>query len=124
MVRNLPLTTGKVRTLRSQPTAAMTRYLRHAAALALALAATADAADAGRPRPVVATRARVRLRATPTAAFGIFTIVTQGRVRLLERFGKYKATLEPGFHFKIPLVDKARPVTMKEIVLDTPPQVL
>jgi len=65
---------------------------------------------------------RLGRRRPPKSAFGFFTIVTQGNVRLLERFGKYKTTLDPGFHFKIPLVDKARPVTTKEIVLDTPPQ--
>ena len=51
-----------------------------------------------------------------------FTIVTQGNVKLQERLGKYKRTLGPGFHWIIPFVDQARPISTKEIVLDTPPQ--
>ena len=51
-----------------------------------------------------------------------FTIVTQGNVKLQERLGKYKRTLEPGFHWIIPLLDQTRLISTKEIVLDTPPQ--
>ena len=50
------------------------------------------------------------------------TVVGQGSVRLLERFGKYKCTLEPGLHWTIPFVDRAHKVTTKELVVDTPPQ--
>ena len=50
------------------------------------------------------------------------TIVRSGSVKLLERFGKYKRTLEPGLHWTIPLVDSCRTISTREIVLDTPPQ--
>ena len=49
-------------------------------------------------------------------------VVRQGSVALLERFGEYKQTLSPGLHWIIPIVDSCRTMSMKERVLDTPPQ--
>ena len=55
------------------------------------------------------------------AALG-FKIVRQHEAGLLERWGRYKATLDPGLHLIVPLVDKVRRVDMREIVVDVPPQ--
>ena len=41
---------------------------------------------------------------------------------IIERLGKYKATVDPGLHIIIPLVDKMRTVDMREQVVDVPPQ--
>ena len=50
-------------------------------------------------------------------------IVPQKTVFIIERLGKYSATLEAGFHILIPFVDKvAYRHSMKEMVLDVPPQ--
>jgi regulator of protease activity HflC (stomatin/prohibitin superfamily) len=49
-------------------------------------------------------------------------VVREGSVALLERFGEYKQTLSPGLHWIIPIVDSCRTMSMKERVLDTPPQ--
>lgn len=37
-----------------------------------------------------------------------FTIVPQQTAIVIERLGKYKVTLEPGFHFLIPIVDNIK----------------
>ena len=51
-------------------------------------------------------------------------IVPQKTVFIIERLGKYYATLEAGFHILIPFVDKvAYRHSMKEMVMDVPPQV-
>ncbi len=51
-------------------------------------------------------------------------IVPQRTVYIIERLGKYYATLEAGFHILIPFVDKvAYRHSMKEMVIDVPPQV-
>lgn len=50
------------------------------------------------------------------------TIVKQGSVKLLERFGEYKRTLTPGLHWTAPIFESCRTVSLKEIVIDTPPQ--
>jgi regulator of protease activity HflC (stomatin/prohibitin superfamily) len=51
-------------------------------------------------------------------------IVPQKTVFIIERLGKYFATLEAGFHILIPFVDKvAYRHSMKEMVMDVPPQV-
>ena len=53
----------------------------------------------------------------------LFIIVTMREEVVLERLGKYKATLEPGFHFLIPFIDRAAyRQEMREQVLDVPPQ--
>ena len=53
----------------------------------------------------------------------MFIIVEMREEVILERLGKYKATLEPGFHFLIPFVDRAAyRQEMREQVIDVPPQ--
>ena len=50
-------------------------------------------------------------------------IVPQARAYVVERLGAYYATWQVGLHFKIPLIDKvARKVSLKEKVIDFPPQ--
>jgi regulator of protease activity HflC (stomatin/prohibitin superfamily) len=50
-------------------------------------------------------------------------IVPQGSTRVVERLGKYHATLEPGLNVIIPLIDKVvHEVPTKDIVLEIPPQ--
>ena len=52
-----------------------------------------------------------------------FIIVEMREEVILERFGKYHATLTPGFHFVIPFVDRvAYRHEMREQVLDVPHQ--
>ncbi len=50
-------------------------------------------------------------------------VVPQKTVFIVERLGKYNATLEAGFHILIPFVDRvAYKHSMKEMVIDVPPQ--
>ena len=50
-------------------------------------------------------------------------IVPQATEYVVERLGKYHDTWSAGLHVKIPVIDKImRQVTVKEQVLDTPPQ--
>lgn len=50
-------------------------------------------------------------------------IVRQGYEYTLERFGKFRTTLRPGFHFIIPFVNRVgHKVNMMERVLDVPSQ--
>ncbi len=50
-------------------------------------------------------------------------IVPQANAYVLERLGAYYDTWQVGLHFKIPLIDKvARKVSLKEHVIDFPPQ--
>ena len=50
-------------------------------------------------------------------------IVPQARAYVVERLGAYHGTWQGGLHFKIPLIDKiARKVSLKEKVIDFPPQ--
>ena len=50
-------------------------------------------------------------------------IVPQARAYVVERLGAYHGTWQVGLHFKIPLIDKiARKVSIKEKVIDFPPQ--
>ncbi|HUT68335.1 MAG TPA: SPFH domain-containing protein [Dehalococcoidales bacterium] len=51
------------------------------------------------------------------------TVIHQAQKGLIERFGRYKETLEPGLRFIIPFIDKlAARVDMRETVLDVEPQ--
>lgn len=50
-------------------------------------------------------------------------IVPQARAYVIERLGAYNGTWQVGLHFKVPLIDKvARKVSLKEKVIDFPPQ--
>lgn len=50
-------------------------------------------------------------------------IVPQRTVLIIERLGKYYATLEPGFHIIIPFIDRVAQIhSLKEMVIDVPPQ--
>jgi regulator of protease activity HflC (stomatin/prohibitin superfamily) len=50
-------------------------------------------------------------------------IVPQRTVFVVERLGKYHATLEAGFHILVPFIDRvAYKHTLKERVIDVPPQ--
>lgn len=50
-------------------------------------------------------------------------IVPQSNAYVIERFGKYSKTLDAGFHFKTPFIEKvAKRVSLKEQVADFPPQ--
>ncbi|MEE1245370.1 MAG: SPFH domain-containing protein [Acutalibacteraceae bacterium] len=50
-------------------------------------------------------------------------IVPQAHEYVIEFLGKYKKTWGAGFHIKIPLIERiAKKVTLKEQVLDSPPQ--
>ena len=50
-------------------------------------------------------------------------IVPQKTVYIIERLGKYHATLEAGFHILVPFIDRvAYKHSMKEMVIDVPPQ--
>ncbi len=43
-------------------------------------------------------------------AFKAVCLVPQARARNVERFGRWRRTLEPGLHFLIPFVDRLRPM--------------
>ena len=50
-------------------------------------------------------------------------IVPQASEYVIERLGKYRTTWGAGIHFKIPFIEKvSKKVTLKEQVLDSPPQ--
>lgn len=50
-------------------------------------------------------------------------VVPQKTVFIIERLGKYKATLDAGFHILIPFIDKvAYKHSLKEMAIDVPPQ--
>ncbi|MFT4009819.1 MAG: SPFH domain-containing protein [Nocardioidaceae bacterium] len=59
-------------------------------------------------------------------AFGLIRtirIVPQARAGIVERFGKYRATLSPGLNIVVPFVDKVRyTIDMREQVVSFPPQ--
>lgn len=51
------------------------------------------------------------------------TIVHQAEKGVIERFGRYKETLDPGLRFLVPFMDYVRArVDMREIVIDIEPQ--
>ena len=50
-------------------------------------------------------------------------IVPQGQAFVLERLGKFRTVWDAGLHLKVPLIEKvAKKVSLKEQVLDFPPQ--
>lgn len=50
-------------------------------------------------------------------------IVPQAHEYVVELLGKYKTIWSAGFHIKVPLLERvAKKVTLKEQVLDSPPQ--
>ena len=50
-------------------------------------------------------------------------IVPQAKAYVIERLGTYRDTWSTGLHFKVPLFERiARKVTLKEQVVDFPPQ--
>ncbi|MBN2077195.1 MAG: SPFH/Band 7/PHB domain protein [Dehalococcoidales bacterium] len=51
------------------------------------------------------------------------TIIHQAQRGIVERFGRYKETLEPGLRFLIPFIDTlVSRIDMRETVIDIPPQ--
>jgi len=54
----------------------------------------------------------------------VFIVVPYQQAYIQERLGNYKRTLEAGFHFLVPIIDRvAYRHTLKEEVIDVPPQV-
>lgn len=49
-------------------------------------------------------------------------IVQQHEQGLIERFGRYRKTVGPGFHMIVPFIEKMKRVDMREQVVDVPPQ--
>ena len=50
-------------------------------------------------------------------------VVQQSRAYVIERLGAFSAVWQVGIHFKIPFIEKvAKKVSLKEQVLDYPPQ--
>lgn len=51
------------------------------------------------------------------------TVIHQAQRGIVERFGRYKETLEPGLRFLIPFIDNlVSRIDMRETVIDIPPQ--
>jgi regulator of protease activity HflC (stomatin/prohibitin superfamily) len=66
--------------------------------------------------------ALIALLAIVTVAKAV-RVVPQATAVLVERLGRYSRTLEPGLHFLIPFVDRARAVVdLREQVVSFPPQ--
>ena len=49
-------------------------------------------------------------------------IIQQYQQGLIERFGRYRKTLDPGLHLIIPFIEKIRKIDMREQVVDVQPQ--
>jgi regulator of protease activity HflC (stomatin/prohibitin superfamily) len=49
-------------------------------------------------------------------------IIQQYQQGLVERFGRYRKTLDPGLHVIVPFVEKVRKIDMREQVVDVQPQ--
>ncbi len=48
--------------------------------------------------------------------------INQYEKGILERFGKFRKILEPGWHFIVPFIEDVKIVDMRERVIQTPPQ--
>ena len=48
-------------------------------------------------------------------------IVQQYEQGLIERFGRYRKTVDPGFHMIVPFIERMVKVDMREQVVDVPP---
>lgn len=58
-----------------------------------------------------------------TYIYRSFRIIDQGQVALVERFGKYQKTMEPGINIVLPFIDRVALVkSSREQVLEMPPQ--
>ena len=69
------------------------------------------------------SRAGLWTAAAVAGCLSSINIVQQGNTAIVERLGKFKARLEPGLHFIIPIVDRvATSMTQREQVFDIPPQ--
>jgi regulator of protease activity HflC (stomatin/prohibitin superfamily) len=55
-------------------------------------------------------------------AFTTFKIVRPYQRGVIERLGRYKATVDPGLRIVVPFIDKVIRVDMREQVVDVPPQ--
>ncbi|MFZ4666139.1 MAG: SPFH domain-containing protein [Prochlorotrichaceae cyanobacterium] len=53
---------------------------------------------------------------------GSVKVINEGDAALVERFGRYRRTLQPGLNFTIPLVDTIIVDTVREQVFDVPAQ--
>ena len=49
-------------------------------------------------------------------------IIQQYQLGLIERFGRYRKTIEPGLHLIVPFIEKVQKVDMREQVVDVQPQ--
>lgn len=49
-------------------------------------------------------------------------IVQQYQQGLVERFGRFRKILDPGFHMIVPFIEKVQRIDMREQVVDVPPQ--
>jgi len=57
-----------------------------------------------------------------TVAANSVRIIRPFQRGLVERLGRYKATVEPGLRVIIPFIDRLQVVDMREMVVDVPPQ--
>ena len=58
-----------------------------------------------------------------SSIFSMVIIVHQGEVKVVESFGKYVKTLDPGLHFLIPILYNVRTkVSLKQTPLEIDPQ--
>jgi regulator of protease activity HflC (stomatin/prohibitin superfamily) len=58
-----------------------------------------------------------------TYIYRSFRIIDEGQIALVERFGKYQKTMEPGINIVLPFVDRVALVkSSREQVLEMPPQ--
>jgi regulator of protease activity HflC (stomatin/prohibitin superfamily) len=71
---------------------------------------------------IIALIAVLALLAVITLARSV-TVIHQAEKGLVERFGRYKETLDPGLRFLVPFMDSLRArIDMRETVLDIAPQ--